>query len=91
MLTFSTLYFLPFYRDPYGGYPNGILAFGWTVFAILITVSMATIWKRDPTELPPLETLKEQLTKEIENDETRHVEEVDSDDKDDVDIEAVTE
>jgi len=62
-------------RDPYGGYPSGILGFGWACFAILVAVSMLTIWKREPTRLPPLETLKDELAREVEDETTRHTEE----------------
>jgi hypothetical protein len=57
-------------KDPYGGYESGILAFGWTCFAILIAVSMLTIWKRDPSKLPPLEDLKKELEDEMNQDTT---------------------
>jgi hypothetical protein len=67
-------------REPYGGYGTGILAFGWTCFAILVAVAMATIWKRDPSLLPPHHDLKEELAKEMDtHDETKHVDDVEAD------------
>ena len=60
-------------KDPYGGYESGILAFGWTCFAILIAVSMSTIWKRGPSKLSPLEDLKKELEDEMNQDTTERM------------------
>jgi len=55
-------------KDPYGGYESGILAFGWACFALLILISMATMWKPGPSGLPPLEDLKKELDDEMNQD-----------------------
>lgn len=57
-------------KDPYGGYESGILAFGWTCFALLIAVSLGTMWKQGPSGLPPLEDLKKELEDEMNADVT---------------------
>lgn len=69
-------------KDPYGGYPSGLLAFGWTCFAILIAVSLSTMWKQGPSGLPPLEDLKKELEDEMNQDSTTKMKVVDPTNRD---------
>ena len=41
--------------NPYGGYPNTLLAWGWTLLAICCATVLLTIWKRDESKLPAIE------------------------------------
>ena len=56
-------------KNPYGGYPTSLLAWGWTLLAICIATIFITLWKRDPSKLPPIEDdprFQEVLGKHIE-------------------------
>lgn len=44
---------------PYSGYPTGFVAFGWTLFAVLVSIIPLTLWKRDAGTLPPVDFDKE--------------------------------
>ena len=41
--------------NPYEGYPKSLLAWGWTLLAICISIVPITIWKRQKSELPATE------------------------------------
>jgi len=41
-------------RDPYGGYPTSVLAWGWTLLAVGVAMIFLTIWKCDKGSLPTL-------------------------------------
>lgn len=51
-------------KDPYGGYPSGILAVGWTFFGILIVTALTTLWKCGEGTLKPIEELEDELEEE---------------------------
>lgn len=41
-------------RSPYGDYPTGLLAFGWTIFAVLIFTSLLTLGRSGTGSLPSI-------------------------------------
>jgi len=41
--------------NPYEGYPQSLLAWGWTLLAICVSIVPVTIWKRQKSELPAME------------------------------------
>lgn len=57
-------------REPYGGYPGGILAVGWTFFGILIVTALTTLWKCEDGTLTPVEELRNELNEEMQAIET---------------------
>ena len=72
-------------KNPYGGYPTSLLAWGWTLLAICIATIFITLWKRDPSKLHPIEEdprFQEVLGKHIElaSDEEDNEEEASPDD-----------
>ena len=42
-------------RDPYGGYPQSLLAWGWTLLAICMATTLLTIWRRGASTMPAIE------------------------------------
>lgn len=42
-------------QTPYGGYPSGLLAFGWTLLGLFFATMFVTMWKTEPSQLPPIE------------------------------------
>jgi len=42
-------------QTPYGGYPSGLLAFGWTLLGLFFATLFVTMWKTEPSQLPPIE------------------------------------
>jgi NSS family neurotransmitter:Na+ symporter len=42
-------------QDPYGGYPNSILIWGWVLLGICIGSVFLTLWKQEEGLLPPIE------------------------------------
>jgi len=57
VMTFGLALYM-FIRDlqtPYEGYPSGLLAFGWTLLGLFFATLFMTMWKTDPSQLPPIE------------------------------------
>ena len=46
-------------RSPYGDYPAGLLALGWTLFGLLIVISFITIGRRSGGSLPDIMPMNE--------------------------------
>lgn len=42
-------------RNPYGGYPTSLLAWGWALLALCCGTILLTVWKRDESKLPVIE------------------------------------
>jgi NSS family neurotransmitter:Na+ symporter len=42
-------------QEPYGGYPNSILIWGWVLLAICLGSVFVTLWKQEEGLLPPIE------------------------------------
>lgn len=42
-------------REPYGGYPTSLLAWGWMLLALCIATALLTIWKCQESQLPAIE------------------------------------
>ena len=40
-------------RVTYGDYPGGLLAVGWSLLGLLMITTVLTLWKQDPSSLPP--------------------------------------
>ena len=67
--------------NPYGGYPNSLLAWGWTLLALCCATVLLTIWKRDESKLPAIED--DPVFQEVLGNEEVVISEDDNGDKDD--------
>ena len=72
-------------RNPYGNYPTGLLAFGWTLFALLILTSLLSLGRSGPGSLPSMPLDETEESSDSDSDKESPMEE----EEDDIEIQEI--